>query len=78
MKRQWVHNVYRHYGVRTPTHKLIYYYEINEWELFDLQRDPDELQNIYADPEQAAVVNELKTELARLRVELKVPEDTDP
>jgi arylsulfatase A-like enzyme len=77
-QRRWVHNVYRHYGVRTPTHKLIYYYEIDEWELFDLQRDPDELQSVYADPEYASIVSDLKIELARLRTDLKVPEDTDP
>ncbi|MBL8848281.1 MAG: sulfatase [Planctomycetaceae bacterium] len=77
-KRQWVHNVYKHYGVRTPQHKLIYYYEIDEWELFDLEQDPDELQNVYADPEYAAVVTDLSTELTRLREELKVPEDSEP
>ncbi|HKK46142.1 MAG TPA: sulfatase/phosphatase domain-containing protein [Balneolaceae bacterium] len=36
-----------HYGVRTHSHKLIYYYTINEWELFDLEKDPDEMENLY-------------------------------
>lgn len=76
--RKWVHNVHRHYGVRTPTHKLIYYYQIDEWELFDLTKDPDELQSVYNDPQYASVVQELKTELSRLRAELNVPEDTEP
>ncbi|MFO1093503.1 MAG: sulfatase [Planctomycetaceae bacterium] len=77
-QRKWVHNVHRHYGVRTPTHKLIYYYQIDEWELFDLQQDPHELKSVYSDPQYAPVVKELKTELARLRAELKVPDDPEP
>lgn len=68
------HNVYAHYGVRTDRYKLIYYYETEpdppEWELFDLQRDPHELTNVYHDPEYADVVNELKAELERLREEV--------
>ncbi len=72
-----VHKVARHYGVRTPTHKLIYYYQKDEWELFDLELDPYELHNVYNDPRYARVVKELKAELKRLRAELKVPE-VDP
>ncbi len=62
-----VHMVAKHYGVRTERHKLIYYYETDEWELFDLERDPHELQSAYDDPAYAEVVVELKTELKRLR-----------
>ncbi len=72
-----VHKVARHYGVRTPTHKLIYYYQKDEWELFDLELDPHELHNVYDDPRYARIVKELKAELKRLREELKVPE-VDP
>ncbi|NLC46717.1 MAG: sulfatase [Firmicutes bacterium] len=42
-----------------------------QWELFDLQEDPLEINNVYRDPEYAAVVAELKDELKRLRQELK-------
>lgn len=77
MQRKVVHNVHRHYGVRTPTHKLIYYYKIDEWELFDLEHDPEELQSVYADPEYSGVVRALTAELERLRAELDVPEDTE-
>jgi arylsulfatase A-like enzyme len=59
--------VAKQYGVRTETHKLVYYYETDEWELFDLQWDPNELQNIYGDPAKVRLVRELKTELKRLR-----------
>ena len=40
----------RHYGVRTKQHKLIHFYRLGDWELYDLAADPDELKNVYADP----------------------------
>jgi arylsulfatase A-like enzyme len=62
------HAVKRHYGVRTKRYKLIhFYYDIDAWELFDLQKDPSELNNVYAEPAYADVVIELKAELERLR-----------
>ena len=74
------HNVCAHYGVRTLRYKLIYYYgdplgqegavgpkSQPEWELFDLEKDPCELNSVYADPDYADVVIELKAELARLQ-----------
>ena len=72
------HSVRRHYGVRTKRHKLIYFYRINEWELYDLEKDPDEMQSVYDDPAYAATVSELKKELDRLRAHYKVPEDMEP
>jgi arylsulfatase A-like enzyme len=72
------HCVQRHYGVRTDRHKLIYYYEIDEWELFDLDSDPDEVNNRYGEPELDSLVVELKAELERLRAELDVPVDARP
>ncbi|KPK81651.1 MAG: sulfatase [Gemmatimonas sp. SM23_52] len=71
------HAVRRHYGVRTQRYKLIYYYEIDEWELFDLERDPDELRSRYSDPEYAAVVERLKGRLEELRAEYNAPQQ-DP
>ncbi len=62
------HSVKRHYGVRTQRYKLIHFYnDIDEWELYDLQNDPDELKNVYGDVQYANIVQELKTELKRLR-----------
>ncbi len=63
------HSVRRHYGVRTKRYKLIHFYEpeVNEWEFYDLEKDPDELHSVYDDPEYAEAVAELKRELARLR-----------
>ena len=69
-----VHSVRRHYGVRTRRFKLIHYYEIDEWELFDLDRDPDELNSMYDHAEYASTVDELKAKLEKLRREYAVPE----
>ena len=42
------HHVKRHYGIRTDRYKLIhFYYDINHWELYDLEKDPSEMNNIY-------------------------------
>jgi arylsulfatase A-like enzyme len=64
------HNTRQHYGVRTDTHKLIYYPTIQQWEAFDLVNDPAEMRNIYGEPAAQGMVAELKKELARLRNEL--------
>ena len=72
------HSVRRHYGVRTETHKLIHFYNLDGWELYDLEKDPNELNSVYGKPEYAALTKELKDELARLRKLYQVPEDTRP
>ena len=65
------HDTRAHYGVRTARHKLIYYWKKDQWELFDLASDPNELQNLYGQPGQEALTAELKATLARLRKELE-------
>lgn len=65
------HNTRAHYGVRTGTHKLIYFWKKDQWELYDLEKDPSELKNIYGDPGSKDLVATLKTELYRLKKELK-------
>ncbi|UCH64258.1 MAG: sulfatase [Fidelibacterota bacterium] len=62
------HMVKRHYGVRTRRYKLIhFYYDIDAWELYDLQEDPHELNNVYDDPAYTDVLQNLKVELERLQ-----------
>ena len=62
------HMVKRHYGVRTDRYKLIhFYYDIDAWELYDLQKDPNELNNIYDEPAYSDITRELKVELQCLR-----------
>jgi arylsulfatase A-like enzyme len=71
------HSVRRQYGVRTDRYKLIHYYEVDEWELFDLRRDPEELRSVYGSPEYAVVTADLLRRLGELRAQYAVPED-DP
>ncbi|MFW5773973.1 MAG: sulfatase [Tangfeifania sp.] len=62
------HMVKRHYGIVTKRYKLAhFYYDIDEWELYDRQADPLEMNNVYDDPEYADVVDELKVRLGELR-----------
>ena len=70
-----VHNVYKHYGVRSDRYKLVYFYTLDEWEFYDLETDPHEMHNQFANTEYADTVQTLKTELNRLRRYYKVPDD---
>ncbi len=62
------HAVKRHYGVRTARYKLIhFYYDIDAWELYDVQKDPNELNNVYDSAEYDRIVKRLKAELGHLQ-----------
>jgi len=64
------HMVKRHYGVRTKRYKLIhFYYDIDEWELYDLEKDPHEMMNVYNDPAYKQVREEMHQKLEKLRVQ---------
>jgi arylsulfatase A-like enzyme len=71
------HNTAAHLGVRTATHKLVYYWKKDAYELFDLARDPTEQRNLLFDPAEAArpdvaqLFSELKAEIARLQAHYK-------
>jgi arylsulfatase A-like enzyme len=69
------HHVRPHYGVVTDRYKLAHFDgpDLDAWELFDLEKDPHELRSVYGDPAYTTVVVDLKRELERLRIELKVP-----
>ena len=67
------HMVRRHYGIRTRSHKLIHYYEIGEWELFDLEADPEELRSVYDDADFGDVRREMAARLDSLREVFDVP-----
>lgn len=74
------HHVRPHYGVVTDRYKLVRFYGTGDdyWELFDLQKDPHELKSVYDDPSYAATKAQLEQEIARLRRELKVPDQIPP
>jgi arylsulfatase A-like enzyme len=67
------HHVQPHYGIRTERYKLIhYYYDMDEWELFDLENDPNELNNIYDNSKNKELIIKLKVRLKELKKEYKM------
>ena len=62
--------VKRHYGVRTERYKLMhFYYDIDEWELYDLKEDPSEMKNVYNNPQYKKIKDNLHKKLKELRKE---------
>ena len=62
------HNVQRHHGVRTDRYKLIhFYYDSGTWELYDLENDPSEMNNLYNDPAYAEVQEQMHDKLIEIR-----------
>lgn len=73
-----VHQVKRHYGISTDRYKLIhFYYDIDEWELYDLKKDPHELRNVYEDPDYAKVREHMHEKLRELRKKYKDSDEND-
>jgi arylsulfatase A-like enzyme len=77
------HQVAAHRGIRTRDRKLVHYYgsgcgqpgasaqeTAEEWELFDLERDPQELRSVHDDPAYADDLARLRRELDELAAEL--------
>jgi arylsulfatase A-like enzyme len=57
-------------GIRTERYKLIQYFlPPEEFELYDLQVDPDEKHNLYGDPQYKELANKLRARLDELRKE---------
>ena len=62
------HHVQPHYGIRNERYKLIhFYYDMDQWELYDLKKDPNELNNIYVSKKETKLVSKLKSELYSLK-----------
>ena len=62
------HNVQRHYGIRTNHYKLIhFYYDSDTWELYDMEKDPSEMINVYNKPEYENIQKEMHKKLVAIR-----------
>ena len=73
-----VHMVKRHYAIVTEDFKLVhFYYDIDEWELYDRKNDLNEMNNVYNDPAYEKVVVQLRKKLADLRIKYKDSEELD-
>jgi arylsulfatase A-like enzyme len=73
-----VHQVKRHYGIVTKDFKLVhFYYDVEEWELYNRKGDPLEMKNVYNDPEYATIVKALKKKLEEMRVQYKDSRELD-
>lgn len=81
------HHVPAHFGVVTDRYKLVCYYQtreegkdiaINQWELMDLQENPQETRSYLDDPAYGPIRDELYAELKRHRAELGLPGELSP
>jgi len=63
------HTVLPHLGIRGDRYKLIYFYTVNEWELYDMQTDGQEQKNLVHSPKHQQLIAQLKKELQKLRDE---------
>ncbi|MEX2371328.1 MAG: sulfatase [Bacteroidales bacterium] len=73
-----IHMVKRHYGIVTTDYKLVhFYFDVDEWELYDRNIDPLEMKNVYDDPEYKEVREELHQKLEELRVKYKDSRELD-
>lgn len=72
-----IHMVKRHYGIRTERYKLIhFYYDKDEWELYDLKQDPNELNNLYGNEEYRTIQENLHQQLTQLRIQYQDNSDS--
>jgi arylsulfatase A-like enzyme len=73
-----IHMVKRHYGIATERYKLIhFYYDIDEWELYDLHKEPNEMLNVYNDPEYADIREMMHERLNELRTKYGDSDEND-
>lgn len=84
------HRVPSHYGVVTERYTLVHFYTppgwkpepempvMDYWELFDRQKDPNEMKSVFGAPAYSAVQKQLMKEVVRLRKKFKEPAKDDP
>ena len=72
------HNVAAHDGVRTDRYKLMFFPKTKEWNLFDLEKDPQEMKSVHGDPAYATVLAEMKKTYDEKRAEYRMNPGTVP
>ena len=72
------HSVAQHDGIRTETHKLMYFPATKEWQLFDLVKDPQEMKSVHNDPAYAEVLAAMQKQYTTLRAEYEVNDAAVP
>ena len=74
-RKEWLYDYYEypgfedvrpHRGIRTETHKLMHFYTVDEWEMYDIANDPEEKNNLYNILAHGKKKEELKLALVRL------------
>ncbi len=75
---EYTHAVARHDGVRDSRYKLMRFPDSDEWMLFDLEKDPEEMKNVFADPEYGSVLSQMKGIYSDLRQKYEVTPSTYP
>ena len=63
------HAVAKHFGMRTQQFTIADFYTLGEWELYDLQKDPQQMHSVANDPDYAGKFNQLKQELQTLKTQ---------
>ena len=66
------HMVNKHNGIRTQRYKLIHFYEMDEWEMYDLKTDPMEMNNLIGKENYMHLYDSLKLKLLKLKEHYKV------
>jgi arylsulfatase A-like enzyme len=88
-RKEWLYEYYEypnpenvavHCGIRTDRYKLIHYYkdQPEAFELYDLETDPHETQNLYGRPEHTALQQHLLDRLQKLQAAVPERADTTP
>jgi hypothetical protein len=78
-----------HFGIRSERHKLVFFYGTDDrgsekdrspaaWEFYDLEKDPHEMTNEYANPDYAGVIRKMKAQLAATRETLDETDASRP
>ncbi|WP_081634910.1 sulfatase family protein [Lunatimonas lonarensis] len=69
-----VHSVHKHEGITSPRYKLMHFYELDEWEFYDLETDPMEMNNLYGNQDYQELIASMKDRLKRTKMQYGVIE----